>query len=109
MVFYFQVFKKRFPNLIVSFKTPRTDTCFTCDLLSAQIKGNPENRQDLVNRIALHYRKAKKVIKMMQQDHKNSQLPGSCICTCSIDLQQVLFLPTLTHSRMFYLRQLSNY
>ncbi|KAJ8969755.1 hypothetical protein NQ314_001592 [Rhamnusium bicolor] len=102
--FYPQVFKKRFPNL--SFKQPRTDTSFTCDLLSAQIKGNPENRQDLVNRLALHHRTAEKAIKMMQQDHKNSQLPGSSIC--SMDLQQVLFLPTLTHSRMFYLRQLSN-
>ncbi|KAJ8932936.1 hypothetical protein NQ314_014314 [Rhamnusium bicolor] len=67
---------------------------------NAQIKGNPENRQDLVNRLALHHRKAGKAIKMMQQDHKNSQLSGSSICTCSMDLQQVLFLPTLTHSFM---------
>lgn len=105
--FYSQVFKKRFPDL--SFKPPRTDTCSTCDLLSAQIKGNPENRQILVNRLELHHRKAEKAMKIMQQDHENSQLPGSSICTCSMDLQQVLFLPTLTHSRMFYLRQLSNY
>ncbi|KAJ8967596.1 hypothetical protein NQ314_002713 [Rhamnusium bicolor] len=85
--------------MAIIFKPPRTDSCSTCDLLSAQIKGNPENRQDLVNRLSLHHMKAEKAIKMVQQDHKNSQLPESSICTCSMDLQQVLLLPTLTHSR----------
>ena len=34
---------------------------------------------------------------------------GSDTCTVAIDLQQVLFIPSLTHADMFYLCQLSCY
>lgn len=36
-------------------------------------------------------------------------VPGSSTHITSLDFQQVLFLPMLTRSRMFYLHQLSNY
>jgi len=45
----------------------------------------------------------------MKQDTALSQLPTSDICMFSMDLEQVLSLPSLTHSQMFYLRQLSCY
>lgn len=45
----------------------------------------------------------------MREDHQRSQLPTSDNCTISIDLKQVLSLPALTHSDMYYLRQLSCY
>lgn len=39
----------------------------------------------------------------------SSQTPNSKITTMAVDLQQVIFVPTLTHSDMFYCRQLSTY
>lgn len=45
----------------------------------------------------------------MKKDNTNSQLPTSNTCTLSIDLQQVLSIPALTHTQMYYLRQLSCY
>ncbi|KAJ8941649.1 hypothetical protein NQ314_010293 [Rhamnusium bicolor] len=45
----------------------------------------------------------------MRKETTDSQLPGSDICCISFDLQQVLFVPKLTHSDMFYLSQLSCY
>ncbi|KAJ8928674.1 hypothetical protein NQ314_018768 [Rhamnusium bicolor] len=43
----------------------------------------------------------------MKDDIKNSQEPTSQHCTIAVDLQQVIFIPSLTHGDMFYLRQLS--
>lgn len=48
-------------------------------------------------------------MKAMKEDHIKSQRPTSDTCTISMDLQQVLSLPALTHSQMYYLRQLSCY
>lgn len=36
-------------------------------------------------------------------------MPGNNKSTICIDMQQVMFVPTLTHSDMFYKRQLSCY
>ncbi|GFQ76594.1 uncharacterized protein TNCT_363081 [Trichonephila clavata] len=36
-------------------------------------------------------------------------MPSSGTCTINIDMQQVIFTPTLTHSSMFYSHQLSNF
>ncbi|KAJ4433554.1 hypothetical protein ANN_15863 [Periplaneta americana] len=80
-----------------------------CDQLHAQIQSNPHEEKELTARLEIHQRKAEKAMTMMKQDHSESQKPSSVICTASIDLQQVLFVPTLTHSQMFYLRQLAVY
>lgn len=45
----------------------------------------------------------------MKNQTADAQLPGSDKCCISFDIQQVLFVPTLTHSDMFYLSQLSCY
>lgn len=44
-----------------------------------------------------------------KRDVVRSQMPGSLICTATMDLQQVLSTPALTHSQMYYSRQLSNF
>ncbi|GFQ88589.1 uncharacterized protein TNCT_73131 [Trichonephila clavata] len=36
-------------------------------------------------------------------------MPSSGTCTINMDMQHVIFTPTLTHSSMFYSRQLSNF
>ncbi|CAH1113981.1 unnamed protein product [Psylliodes chrysocephalus] len=63
---------------------------------------SPTVRLDL----QLHHRKAEKVQTNLKEDSASSQQPGSEIC---IDLEKVLFVPTLTHSDMYYMRQLSVY
>lgn len=59
--------------------------------------------------LELHHKKAEQVKQQMKQDTALFQLPTSDICMFSMDLEQVLSLPSLTHSQMFYLRQLSCY
>lgn len=104
--FYYRTFKKRFPQ--ISFHRPRTDTCSKCDLLSAELSAKPGDRK-AKTALLLHHRKAEKAREVMKQDNKSSQLPTSDESMCSMDLQQVLSLPSLTHSQMFYSRQLSCY
>ncbi|XP_030751408.1 uncharacterized protein LOC115878937 [Sitophilus oryzae] len=104
--FYFSIFKRKFSNL--SFHHPRTDTCKTCDLLNIKIKANPNDKESK-RKLDLHHRQAEKAMNTMKEDHCLSQLPLSGTCSISIDLQQVLSLPALTHGQMFYLRQLSCY
>lgn len=103
--FYFEIFKKKFPKL--SFRKPRADTCATCDLLHMQRKD--PTKADAKIKLELHHRKAGAAVEAMRKDHQNCQQPTSDTMTVSMDLEQVLSLPTLTHSQMYYMRQLSNY
>lgn len=59
--------------------------------------------------LELHHKKAEKARQEMKKDTVSSQLPNSDVCMLSMDLEQVLSLPSLTHSQMFYSRQLSCY
>nr|CAH7751800.1 unnamed protein product [Callosobruchus chinensis] len=105
--FYRGVFKKDFPNL--SFHRPRVDTCHTCDRLSCESKQNNSAGIKASIQLDIHHRKVQKSMEYMKKKITDSQLPGSDQCCISFDLQQVLFAPTLTHSDMFYLSQLSCY
>lgn len=60
--------------------------------------------------LELHQRKAERAKKLIKEDILHSQFPY-CQASSSISmhLQQVLFIPTLTHSDMLYLSQLSCY
>ena len=105
--FYRSVFIKDFPNLC--FHRPRVDTCSTCDKLDCQIKANIESSQSAKIQLELHHRKAERAREVLKQDTIESQDPESSKCCISMDLQQVMFVPSLTHSDMFYLSQLSCY
>ncbi|CAH1114636.1 unnamed protein product [Psylliodes chrysocephalus] len=59
--------------------------------------------------LELHHRKVEKSLAAIKEDTVVSQKPGSILSCITMDLQQVLFVPTLTHSDMFYLSQLSCY
>lgn len=101
---YTKVFKQEFPKL--SFIPPRSDTCRVCDELACKIKVSKKSSELMVSKsdLELHHRKAEQ-----KQNAASSQLPGSNHSTICIDLQQVLFVPTLVHTDMFYKRQLSCY
>lgn len=106
--FYCAVFKKDFPHL--RFGRPKSDTCSKCDLYYNKMKGipssNPE-KKSVALQLDLHHRKAEKARLAMNSDFANSQTIDSQDNVVSVDLEQVLFIPTLTHSDMFYSRQLS--
>lgn len=105
--YYKDTVKKHFPKL--KFQKPRQDTCGTCDLLKSKILNESSNRDENKKSLELHHRKAERARSVMKLDHIKSQSPNSNTCTISVDLQQVLSLPTLSHSQMYYLRQLSCY
>lgn len=106
--YFYLVFKKEFPN--ISFHSPRSDTCGICDRLAAEIAASVgEVRKTSQTQQKLHHLKAKRARDVMKDDFAFAQLPSGNRCVMSMDLQQVLFLPTLTHSQMFYSRQLANY
>lgn len=107
--YYRKVFLTEFPNL--SFRKLRTDTCKTCDLLQSDIRNNINQRakEIALQKLKLHHLKTEKAYNEMKNDKVISQNIGSNVSCVSVDLQQVLFVPTLTHSDMFYMRQLSCY
>uniref|UniRef100_A0A1B6KHW1 DUF7869 domain-containing protein n=1 Tax=Graphocephala atropunctata TaxID=36148 RepID=A0A1B6KHW1_9HEMI len=107
--YYYLIFNKNFKNKL-SFKQPRTDTCPTCDLLSCQIATSVgAAKVEFRNKLKLHHLKAEKARREMKQDFTESQSPNSRSVTFALDLEKVLSLPTLTHTNMYYLRQLSNF
>jgi len=98
--FYRRVFKKSFPKL--SFHRPRADTCATCDRLTNKINFEESiNKFKIIAERELHLRKAEKATQLLNDDNTKSQMPSSQTCTVSMDMQQVIFTPTLTHSNMF--------
>lgn len=107
--YYKFIFKRDFKNL--KFARPRSDTCNTCDKLEAKIVANTSSseKDDATLHLNLHVRRSEKAQDEMRCDTISSQMPGSGLTVFCMDLQQVLFVPTLTHSRMFYSRQLSCY
>ncbi|KAJ4429539.1 hypothetical protein ANN_21708 [Periplaneta americana] len=102
--YYADTFKKHFPHL--RFGRPKSDTCSTCDLLHAKIKCNPRDTQHNAA-LELHQRKAKKAMTALHKDKLLSQTPSSDTCMVTVDLQKVLYVPSLTHCEMYYSRQLS--
>lgn len=105
--FYRSVFIKDFPKL--SFRRPRMDTCHTCDRLDCEVRANLGTSAQAKIELELHQRRAERARNILKEDTCESLLPGSQVCCLSMDLQQVMFVPTLVHSDMFYLSQLSCY
>lgn len=104
--FYRKVFLTDFPKL--SFKRPRVDTCKTCDSIYLRTKSKDLTEAKKANiDLELHHRKVEKAFQAIKNDSMRSTLPESDTCTFTIDLQKVFPLPKLTHSSMYYSRQLS--
>nr|CAI5856473.1 unnamed protein product [Callosobruchus analis] len=99
--FYCAVFKDDFPKL--SFRRPRMDTCHTCDRLDCEIRANNELSKAAKTKLAIHHAKAERTRDILKENTITSQQPGSDLCCLSKDLEQVLFVPILVHSDMFYL------
>lgn len=103
--FYRKVFRKDF-NL--SFRRPRADTCKTCDLLNIQSKSPDAVEANKAKKLLeIHHVKSELAFDAMKRDAVDSALPSSTKVNVVMDLQKVFPLPKLTHSNMYYSRQLS--
>ena len=91
----------------LSFGYPRSDTCQVCDELKVAIDAAPsqEHRDELQSTLATHHVSASQGYQSLKDDAQLSK-SSSDLDVITFDLQQNLPVPTLTHSAMFYLRQL---
>lgn len=120
----YRLFKEKYPEMRLSkavyqevfcnnfnlrFGTPRSDTCKYCDLLYNRLISAPteEERKKVQTGSELHHRRAESAYIFLKND-TNLPNDSNTVVLC-VDLQQVMFCPTLTHSSMFYQRQLSCY
>ena len=104
------------------FGQPRSDTCSKCDELHTQLSATEDvhERERIRKELEMHHRKAGKGYQMLKDETKKSQeswngrmrVFGNECCTVNatdmytFDFEQNLPLPTLTHSDVFYCRQL---
>ncbi|XP_060876766.1 LOW QUALITY PROTEIN: uncharacterized protein LOC132949739 [Metopolophium dirhodum] len=121
----YRSFKNKYPDINVSkriyrnifrsdfklrFGYPRSDTCKQCDFFYNKLVAadTEEESKKIEIDSKLHHSKAEQSYDALKKDTDIGRLNSSIVVLC-VDLQQVLFCPTLTHSNMFYQRQLSNY
>lgn len=105
--FYRKVFLKDF-NL--SFRKIRMDTCKKCDLLNLKTKSlDYQESQKAKKELELHHRKSEAAFQMMKSDAVKSAMPESDTLNVVMDLQKVFSIPKLSHSDMYYSRQLCCY
>lgn len=57
--------------------------------------------------LEMHLPNAQEAQAKVREDCTASQLPTSATCIITMNLEKVIFLPTLTHSDMYHMRQLS--
>ena len=101
---YRKIFNEEFN---FGFGYPRSDTCEKCDLLKVSIDaaGSADDRKKFQAELAEHHEKASQGYQSLRSDTEHTKDdPESLVIT--FDLEQNLPVPTLTHSSMFYLRQL---
>ncbi|KAK9710093.1 hypothetical protein QE152_g26234 [Popillia japonica] len=70
---------------------------------------DPIEKAQFRQKLDLHQRKADRARMVIKDDNVKSQEPSPINTVISIDLEQILVIPTLTHSQMFYSRQMSCY
>ena len=103
--YYRRIFGQYFPDL--KFRRPRTDTCGTCDKYALAKRVSSDGT--IGEEHELHLLQAEKARTAMYDNMRASREPGSETFVLAMDLEKVLFVPTLTHSQMYYSRQLSVY
>ena len=98
--FYRKIFNEEFK---VAFGFPQSDTCEQCGLLRVSIEAAKTDEEQ-----ATHHEKAAQEYQSLRSDSEKSKSNVDSL-VLAFDLQQKLAVPTLTHSAMFYMRQLRVY
>lgn len=104
------LYREVFLSTGIKLNKPKSDTCRTCDKLRMCIQ-YPENAEE--ERIATenmheHQIKADLGYAKLYDDIAQTRNNLNLVVTV-VDLQKVLFSPTLTHQDMYYMRQFSSY
>lgn len=83
--------------------------CNNCDELKETITAttNPTEKRNASIKINLHVRESKKAQDEIKSGTISTEVLGSGVSLFC--MQQVLFVPTITHSKMFYTHLLSQY
>lgn len=95
-------------NFKLTFGTPRTDTCKTCDSLNISLKGRltEQEKHELEEQKTEHQKKYKEFYKILNEAEKAAPTLPINEEVLVFDFQQNVALPTLTTSDQFYARQL---
>lgn len=106
--YYREIFNTKFH---LRFGLPRSDTCELCDSLYIKMRAtnDPEVLKQLEIETKMHHARADSGYKSLDNDSKVAQENKGDIIVVCVDLEQVLYCPTLTHGNIFYQRQLSCY
>lgn len=103
------LYREIFASLNVLPRQPLTDTCKNCDLLHVSAASAPAiERNAFEDALQYHQSNAEQGYKSMYEDIRLSRIDPNLEVKC-IDLQQILYSPTLTHQDMYYLRQFASY
>lgn len=103
---YYKIFNESFH---LSFGKPRSDTCETCDEFKSKLQLNDVNTSELQAANKAHVEKANLGYETLKLDMKkaNDQVnTNNSIDLITFDFMQNIACPSLTHSQMFYSRQL---
>ncbi|XP_050964419.1 uncharacterized protein LOC127164494 [Labeo rohita] len=106
----FWLYRDIFKQQNLSFGQPRSDTCAKCDALFSKLTAATTDgeRLKIATESELHHRKAEKAYTQLQADTEWAKANKDCHVIC-IDMQGVVYTPNLTHSNVYYQRQLANY
>ena len=101
---YRKIFNEEFN---IGFGYPRSDTCEKCDLLKVSISAaqSENEREHFQADLAEHQEKASQGYLSLHTDSVLAKDDPEAL-VIAFDLEQNLPVPTLTHTSMFYLRQL---
>lgn len=103
---YIQFYRKDFPAL--SFRRPCVNTCKTCNLLNIQAKSTVTVLSTISKLLVqVHHKKPREFLWPLRKMLTDSTLPGNDKHNSVMDLQKLFSVPKLTHSNMYYCRQLS--
>ena len=95
----------------LSFGTPKTDTCKTCDLYKVRVEVVANDEHELMQTLGewdLHETKAERAYQSLREDIALTQ-SNTKWDLLTFDLEQALATPILTTSVVFYKRQLWTY
>ncbi|RXN09567.1 hypothetical protein ROHU_010985 [Labeo rohita] len=106
----FWLYRDIFKQQNLSFGQPRSDTCAKCGALFSKLTAATTDgeRLKIATESELHHRKAEKAYTQLQADTEWAKANKDCHVIC-IDMQGVVYTPNLTHSNVYYQRQLANY
>ena len=104
------IYNQQFQLMNLSFKSPRSDTCNTCDQLHMKIKScdNEEMKTTLQSELKAHQDDAELAYEQKRNDKADAASSTAKKCL-AFDLQQVLPTPLLNCNTAFYKRKLLTY